>query len=209
MSRVLVIAVHPDDETIGCGGTILKHRSNDDFVSWVTFTNEDRPTTDIAHAYDFDLECHFKYPTAKLESIGYQSMIERLWHLSNKVKPNIVYIPNASDIHTDHKIVHQVCVSVFKSFYMKSLEVKRVLVYEVLSETDAAPFYQDTFRPNMFVDITPFIDKKLEIMSMYNTEVHKYPGPRSLETIRALAKYRGGTVNMEYAEAFMLMRELI
>jgi hypothetical protein len=100
-------------------------------------------------------------------------------------------------------------MSVLKPFYSGRHGVKRILSYEILSSTDAAPASNArSFVPNVYVDISKFIDRKLEIMSMYKTEVHEYPMPRSLDTIRALARLRGSTIGAEYAEAFSLVREV-
>ena len=88
--------------------------------------------------------------------------------------------------------------------------VRRVLSYEVLSSTDAAPPHPNAaFIPNVFSDVTSHIEGKLEIMALYETEIQSDPMPRSMSVIRALARYRGATIGAEYAEAFMLVRELI
>ena len=88
--------------------------------------------------------------------------------------------------------------------------IRRILGYETLSSTDAAPARSDrAFTPNVFCDITPYIDRKLEIMRLYETEIHAEPMPRSMSAIRALARLRGATISVEYAEAFMLIREVL
>jgi hypothetical protein len=100
-------------------------------------------------------------------------------------------------------------MSVLKPFHLNKLGVRRVLSYETLSSTDAMPpLMARSFVPNVFCDITPYIERKLEIMSLYPTEVQPYPLPRALESIRALARLRGSTVGVEYAESFMLLREV-
>jgi LmbE family N-acetylglucosaminyl deacetylase len=100
-------------------------------------------------------------------------------------------------------------MSVLKPFYMQRRGVRRVLGYETLSSTDAAPPRSDrAFVPNVFSDITPYIDRKLEVMALYATEVQPEPMPRSASAIRALARFRGSTISAEYAEAFTLIREV-
>jgi LmbE family N-acetylglucosaminyl deacetylase len=87
--------------------------------------------------------------------------------------------------------------------------VKRVLSYEVFSSTDAAPANPArAFLPNVFIDVTEFLEKKLEIMGLYESELHAPPLPRALDSLRALARVRGATIGVEYAEAFMLVREV-
>lgn len=96
-----------------------------------------------------------------------------------------------------------------KPFYMRRLSVERILSFEAISSTEAAPpFAGRAFEPNVFCDISPYIDRKLEIMALYVSQQQPYPMPRSIESIRALARYRGATIAVEYAEAFMLVREV-
>ena len=100
-------------------------------------------------------------------------------------------------------------MSVLKPFYMKRRGVRRVLSYETLSSTDAAPAGAGRmFLPNVFSDISEHVDEKVAIMGMYETEIHAEPMPRSPSAIRALARFRGSTISTEYAEAFALVREL-
>ena len=100
-------------------------------------------------------------------------------------------------------------MSVIKPFTTSTHGVKRVLSYEILSSTDAMPpGTHRAFIPNVYVEISKFIDRKLEIMNLYASEAHQYPMPRSQESIRALARFRGSTIGVEYAEAFSLVREV-
>jgi LmbE family N-acetylglucosaminyl deacetylase len=88
--------------------------------------------------------------------------------------------------------------------------VKRVLCYETLSSTDAAPQRGErVFMPNVYSDITPYLERKIEIMGLYASEIHAEPMPRSPSAIRALARFRGSTVSAEYAEAFTMIREVM
>ena len=101
-------------------------------------------------------------------------------------------------------------MSVLKPFYMARLGVKRVLCYETLSSSDAAPpRWERAFVPNVFAEITPYIDRKIEIMRMYESEIHEDPMPRGPSAIRALARFRGAIISAQYAEAFILVRELM
>ena len=123
------------------------------------------------------------------------------------IKPDIVYLPNRGDVHTDHHIVFQAAYSCTKSFRYPF--IKRVLMYETLSETEFAPALpENAFLPNSFVDISNYIDKKLKIMQAYSSELMESPNPRSLELIRLFAKFRGSRIGAEYAEAFMLLYDV-
>ncbi len=222
MSNVLVIAPHPDDETLGCGGTLLKHKSNGDEIYWVIITNinEDhgweksiveerqKEINDVANAYGFKGVFKLDFPTTKLDIVPIGEMVSSLSMVVNDVKPEIVYIPNRSDIHTDHQISFKVAMSCVKNF--RSPFVKKVLMYETCSETEFAPSLpENPFVPNLFVDISLYFDDKLEIFKMYSSEIIELPLPRSLKSIATVAKYRGSRIGVKYAEAFMLLEEIL
>ena len=126
------------------------------------------------------------------------------------VRPEVVYLVHEGDVHTDHRAVFMAAMSVLKSFYMKRENVRRVLSYETLSSTEAAvPSHTRSFTPDVYCDITPYIDRKTAIMALYASEAQPDPLPRGPSAIRALARYRGATIGVEYAEAFKLIREIM
>ena len=216
--KILVISPHPDDETLGCGGTILKHKDTSDKIYWLIITNIDakngwdkdiikkrqKEIEIVEEMYGFEKTFKLDYPTAKLDIIPMQEITESISKVFFEIKPEILYLPNRSDIHTDHQITFKAVYSCTKNF--RSPFIKRILMYETLSETEFAPALPDSiFIPNVFVDISDYIDKKIEIMSTYNSEVMKYPLPRSEENIKAFATYRGGRIGKKYAEAFNII----
>ena len=220
--RVLVIAPHPDDETLGCGGTLLKHVAAGDSVSWVIVTKAYEPRWSsevierreeeierVSAAYGFAQRFRLTFPAARLDTVPLEELLKSINEIVAGVKPDWIYTVHAGDIHSDHRVVFEATMSAVKSFNSANSGVQRLLSYETISSTDAMPPAATTvFLPNVYCDITPFIERKLEIMSLYRGEVHPYPMPRALESIRALARFRGATVATEYAEAFMLLREL-
>ncbi|MBU3193967.1 PIG-L deacetylase family protein [Clostridium algidicarnis] len=218
--KVLVISVHPDDETLGCGGTILKHTKNGDEVYWLIITKVDytvgfsekfmndrkEQIEKVAKNYNFKATFNLGFLTTKLHTVDFNNLMESISSVVNKVKPEIVYMNNRSDIHTDHQIAAKAIMSATKSFRYPF--IKRILMYECISETEVAPALpENIFMPNVFSDITNFLDKKIKIMSIYESEVQQPPLPRSLENMEALARYRGASCGVDYAEAFMLLRE--
>lgn len=219
---VLIISVHPDDEALGCGGTILKHAAAGDRLFWLVMTEAFEPQWSkeiitckaaeveiVAQAYGIQEFFKLGFPTTQLDTVPQADMIASIRNVIEKVKPEQVYMVHRGDIHTDHYATFLAAMSVFKPFYMAQLGVRRVLCYETLSSTEAAPaFVERSFTPNMFSDITPFIDRKIEIMNLYASETHSDPFPRGPSAIRALARFRGATISVDYAEAFVLVREI-
>jgi LmbE family N-acetylglucosaminyl deacetylase len=220
---VLVISTHPDDETLGCAGTLLKHRAEGSKLFWliVTAASDPRWPKEVINrksaevetvAQALEVEQFFKlgFPTAGLDRVPLDELIGRVKEVVSKVKPETVYLVHGGDIHTDHQAVFKATMSVLKPFYMTELGVRRILCYETLSSTEAAPPRQDqVFLPNVFSDISNYLESKIDIMNLYETEVHADPLPRGPSAIRALARYRGATIGVEYAEAFQMMRELV
>jgi N-acetylglucosamine malate deacetylase 1 len=220
--NVLAISAHPDDETLGCGGTLLKHRAGADAVFWIIATVCHEPQWSastieqkaaevdrVAAAYSAT-PIRLGFPNARLDIVGVEELMRPIERAVDQIRPEIVYLLNGGDIHTDHHALFTAAMSVLKPFYMKRRGIRRVLSYETLSSTEAAPpGGARTFVPNVFSDISEYLDRKLDIMSLYETEIHEDPMPRSLTAIRALARYRGSTIGAEYAEAFALVRELI
>lgn len=221
MKKILVIAPHPDDETLGCGGTILKHKTAGDAVHWLILTSiqeqysfaadvvetRQQEIKTVSSMYGFDDIYDLDFPTMKLDEIPFSELIGSISGVVGKVEPDIVYLPFKSDVHTDHQAAFKAAYSCTKSFRYPS--IKKIVMMETLSETEFAPSTkEDSFVPNMFVDITGFIDSKIEIMKHYKTEIGQYPFPRSERNIRALATFRGATAGCEYAESFMILKEI-
>jgi LmbE family N-acetylglucosaminyl deacetylase len=220
--NILTVAVHPDDETLGCGGTLLKYASEGAALHWLLITAAHAPAYDEAtiacqsaqvdavnRAYPFQDLHWLKFPTTQLDQLPLNDLVGAIRDVVATVRPEIVFLPHHADVHSDHRITFDAASAVLKSFYMKDLGVRRILSCETLSETDAAfPMAHTGFVPQSFVDITETLERKLEIMKLFASEIHKEPGPRSLAAIRALARMRGASVGVPYAEAFSVLREL-
>ena len=220
--KILTISVHPDDETLGCGGTLLKHAAAGDSLYWTIITCAHEPewpaeliekkadeVSAVAEAYGMEQVFRLGFPTTRLDVTPQSDMLSSLRDVIAEVRPNVVYMIHHGDIHTDHHAAYTAVMSVLKPFYMEQLGVHRLLSYETLSSTDAAPITAArAFLPNVFNDIGHLIDRKISIMELFESEVHSDPFPRGPSAIRALARLRGATIGREYAEAFMLIREV-
>jgi LmbE family N-acetylglucosaminyl deacetylase len=221
MKTVCVVASHPDDETLGCGGTLLRHRAEGDELHWCIITamrsaegfskgdqeRQDREISAVAGLYDFSAVHKLGYPTTQLDTIPLGEIIQKISGIFQKIRPQIIYLPFCGDVHTDHRIVCDAVVSSSKWFRCDS--IKRLLAYETLSETDFGMNPAKTFSPNVFVDVAAFLDRKLEIMQVYAGQMGDFPFPRSEQAVRALASLRGAAAGCGAAEAFLLLKEIL
>jgi len=216
MHKVLVVAVHPDDETLGCGGTLLRHRAAGDEIHWLIVTGAGNDALklrrvgqieQVQQAYGFTDIHALNFPTTCLDQLATGELVGAIAKIVTAVAPEIIYLPFAYDIHSDHRIVFEAAYSCTKVFRYPS--VRRVLMMETLSETDfSSAIPGQVFMPNVFVDIGDYLEKKLSVARIYEDELGEHPFPRSLEGLRALATVRGAASGFQYAEAFMLLKEI-
>jgi N-acetylglucosamine malate deacetylase 1 len=218
MNKILIIAVHPDDETLGCGGTLLKHKANGDEIHWLICT-----TINIAHSYNeirekeiekvtkmynFNSIHNLRLNTMQVDEYSMSELVGKISKVINKIKPTTIYLPFKSDVHSDHRKIFEASYSCTKSFRYPF--IKKIYMIETLSETEFAPSTkEDSFVPNVFVDISRFIDKKVDILKVFKGEISSHPFPRSEKNVRALATLRGATSGCEYAESFVLLKEIL
>lgn len=221
-NNILVIAPHPDDETLGCGGTLLKHKAEGDEIFWLIITNvseengfiPDRVESrqeeieSVSRAYNFTKHYKLDLPTAQLDKVPQAQLINNISNVINEVKPDIVYLPFGYDVHTDHQIVFKAAYACTKNFRYPF--IKEIRLYETISETDFAPALPgQTFVPNIYNNITDFIDQKCSIMEIYHSELMPDHLPRSISSIRALSRLRGSRVGQEYSEAFQSLLRIL
>ncbi len=212
MEKVVVVAVHPDDETIGCGGTIIKHLNKGDEVHCILVTKgnaEQKVIWDkVKDTYHFTSVTELDFPELDLMDKSLNELIPPLSKAISTIQPQTVIIPNRSDAHSDHKAIFNAMASCTKAFRYPFIE--KVLMMEVISETDfALPLPEGQFIANYYVDITKEFEKKQEILKIYESELLPYPQTRNLNTMQALNRYRGSQINAEYAEAFMNLKTIV
>lgn len=224
--RILVIAPHADDEVLGMGGAISRLCSEGvDVVvavltghghaphplwpreNWATIRGECLDAAKVMGVTDLRF---FELPAACLDVTPAWQINDVVTKLVDEVKPSSIYVPFAFDLHKDHGAIAY-AVNVATRPYLPSAKgVVRVLAYETLSETHLAPPYlAPAFQPNVFVDVSAHLDRKLSAMAAYKSQLQPDGLPRSLSTIEALARLRGAHIGVKAAEAFVLLGEYL
>jgi LmbE family N-acetylglucosaminyl deacetylase len=221
VKRVLAISAHPDDETLGCGGMLLRHHAEGDEIHWLIVTRAYEPVWSrdvidtkraeveaVGAAYGMASVNWLTHQSLRLDTLPQHELIDCISRTVEAVRPEVVYLVNRDDVHTDHAAVHSATMSVIKPFYMTRLGIRRVLAYETLSSTEGGVDNgQASFRPQIYGDISDYLERKLSIMALFASETQDDPMPRGPAAIRALARVRGAAVGIDYAEAFTLIRE--
>lgn len=209
---VCVIAVHPDDETLGCGGVMLKHLKKGDEVHCVFVTDGDAGQQSIVEQlgefYHLTSMKRLGFKELELADLSLNEIVPELAKTLIEIEPNILYIPNRDDAHSDHRAVFDALIACTKLFRFPSVE--QVLMCEVISETDFNIGAVDhPFSPNYYVDITDEMEQKKQAMEIFKDQLLPFPYTRNVSTMEALNRYRGSLINAAYAEAFMALKIVV
>ncbi|SMO50539.1 N-acetylglucosaminyl deacetylase, LmbE family [Saccharicrinis carchari] len=216
--NILILAPHPDDEVLGCGGFIKKKSQQGHRVYVLVATrgsakrySEER----VANVRREALDAHallgvsetvfLDFPAPDLDLVSKADMSGEIAHVLKKFEIEELFLPHRGDIHHDHQAVFNAGLVAARPVHGNT--VKRIYAYETLSETEwAAPFAADVFIPNYFEEVSDTFAAKLEAMKLFKSQLREFPNSRSLQAIEALAKFRGCTVGFDRAEAFMVIR---
>lgn len=215
---ILVVAPHPDDETLAAGGTLLRALEAGIEVHWLIVTGitvengwpeakvsrRAEEIEEVASAYPFTRTHRLDLPSAALETLPLGEIVAAIGAVVKEVEPEVLLVPHRGDAHSDHHVVHAAALACSKWFRYPS--VRAVLVYEALSETDVGLFRSDPFEPQLFVDIGQQLERKLELVELFGDEIGEHPFPRSRLTVESLARVRGAASGYDAAEAFMILR---
>jgi len=219
--RTLVVAPHPDDELLGCGGTILRRISEGSQVGLVFMTSIsidkgwDQSFVERRQAEIADVRLRLglsgkdvfqlRFPATQLDQVPLGTLVQSLSQVFHDFRPNEILSPHIGDVHSDHRITAEVVASCAKWFRCPSID--RVMAYETLSETGFSLSSEKVFKPNVYVDISQWLPEKLELLRIYSSEMEKFPFPRSEDSVKALAQVHGSKSGCSFAEAFELLLE--
>jgi LmbE family N-acetylglucosaminyl deacetylase len=224
---VLVVAAHPDDEVLGCGGTISRHAEAGDEISililgegmtsrrrtrqpkrWRKELNHLHRDAEQAALVLGARSFHENLPDNRFDSIPLLDIIKIVETVKSKVAPAVVYTHHGGDLNIDHRITFQAVLTAFRP--QPGEAVRAIYAFEVPSSTEWQGMTADgIFRPTTYVDISSTLAKKLEAMEAYKSEIREYPHPRSIRALELIARKNGVEVGMEAAERFTLIRSLL
>ena len=214
MNKILVVAAHPDDEWLGCGGTILKHINDGDEVQTLFISDgyssrqknktkhRNDSTKNIMKEIGANDPVFFDFPDNKLDSVPLLEIIQKIENIKSFFDPTEVYTHFFGDLNVDHKITCNAVCTAFRP--MPNEQLRQLNHFEVISATDWS--LEKTFSPNYFVDISNYYQKKIELLAFYDEEMRLSPHSRSLSNMKNLASLRGNTVGLNEAEAFFVSR---
>lgn len=225
MKKVLVVAAHPDDEVLGCGGTIARHALSGDEVhvmilaegltsraSQASSIGSKKDLSELAQAAQKandllgvrHLSLH-ALPDNRLDSLDRLDVIKVIEEKISAFMPEVIYTHHAGDMNIDHRIIHDAVNTACRP--LPSHSVRTLLYFEIPSSTEwQVPGSAPVFCPTWFVDISKNLNAKLDALHAYQMEMREWPHPRSYKAVEHLARWRGATVGTDAAESFVLGR---
>jgi len=225
--KYLVIAAHPDDEVLGCGGSIAKWVKNGHEVHVLIMaegaTSRDKHRDRASRKETLSILAQsakraaeilgvgtielLDYPDNRMDSVDLLDVVKSVEERIEKLQPAMVATHHAGDLNIDHKITHQAVITACRPLLGQA--VKRILSFEVPSATEwQSPDAGRPFVPNWFEDITDTLHRKMKALEAYQAEMRSWPHARSLKAVEHLASWRGASVGCEAAETFMLIKKI-
>lgn len=222
---ILVVAAHPDDEVLGCGGTIAWHTNQGDNVIVLILADgvgsrqelgEQKKNTSEIEERQLNAKNANKilgvkelillsYQDNQMDSVSLLDVVQEIEHVIDVHNPNIIYTHNSSDVNIDHRVVHDAVIAACRP--QPGNNIQQLLFFEIPSSTEwRPPASRAMFSPNWYTDISDTLSIKLEALSTYEAELREFPHPRSLAAVEHLARWRGASIGLHAAEAFELGR---
>lgn len=224
-NKILIVAAHPDDEVLGCGGIMAKYaETNEIYVAILAegiscrYTQKEREeksellnlqkeSREVGKFLGIKENLFFDLPDNQFDTVPFLKIVKKIEEIIQKVRPGTIYTHYSGDLNIDHRLTFQATVTAARP--VDNCPVKEIYSFEILSSTEWSFQKIDRpFSPNVFEDISSTIEKKLKAMEIYKKELREFPYPRSLEGVKILAKKRGMEVGLNYAEAFELVRNV-
>ena len=224
--KILVVAPHADDEVLGLGGTIARYAEEGHHVVVAVLTGHGleephplwpREVWDVvreeakqAHAVLGVREAVFEeIPAVGVADQAVWKLNRTTMNLLERVEPDVLYVPFLYDVHKDHRELTRSFSVAWRPCTDVGRKIREVFAYETVSETHwSLPYLEQAFCPSQWVDISPYLDKKLRALECYKSQIRPFPDARSLEAVEALARWRGCQMGLRAAEAFVTIRRI-
>lgn len=226
--KILVVAAHPDDEILGCGGSLLYFKSKG-YKIRVIFMSDGESSRNlknkkkekqlitlrknqaklVSKKSKFINPVFFDYPDNQMDTISLLEIVKKVENEIKNFKPSIIFTHFENDLNVDHKVAFNAVLTATRP--KSKTFVEKIFCFEISSSTNFS-FYNDknkVFNPNVYIDISKFIKKKLTLLQIYKSEMRPWPHPRSIQGLKNLAKNRGSEIGSKFAEAFINIREII
>ena len=212
--QILVVAAHPDDEVLGCGGTLAKHTDMGDEIHLVFLANGEssRPVElqnqnqresaleQVCEQLQVATCIELDFPDNQMDELPLLHVVQKLEQVTSHLQPEIIYTHHSGDLNIDHRICHEAVLTCFRP--QPSSSLKQILCFEVNSSTEWRFNRNAQFCPNHFVDISDYVDNKTALLNIYQQEMREFPHTRSIQAVMDLATVRGTTIGFAAAEAF-------
>ena len=217
--KIIVVAAHPDDEVLGCGGTIVKHVAQGDIVhsvfmsdgvnsrldsSKVKLNRRLKASKSVQSLLGISSTHYLNLPDNSMDSVPLLEIVQKLEPIINKIKPSVIYTHSYGDLNIDHQLTHAAVMTACRP--IPDSTVREIYGFEVISSTEWSNPLKLTFKPTLFIDITKHLSKKLNALKAYKQEMRDVPHSRSIKHIEILAQHRGYSVGVDMAEAFEVYR---
>lgn len=225
--NVLVVAAHPDDEILGCGGTIVRHIKlgnqvcililgeglssrfrNRESVKKKEFYSLKKQAKKAANILGVREVFFLDFPDNSFDSVPILKIIKEIERVKKAVRPSIIYTHHYGDLNIDHCIAYRAVLTACRP--VKDETVREIYSFEIPSSTEwSGPDKETYFIPDRFVDISKTIETKIKALSCYKNEIRTYPHPRSMKSVKLLGARRGSEVGLKFAESFQTIRSII
>lgn len=215
MSKILVVAAHPDDEVLGCGATIARHSHNGDKVqvvfladgyeSRIDGVDREASAKEASELLGCEPPIFLNLPDNQLDSVALLYIVKEIEEIIGDFLPSIIYTHHYGDLNIDHQVAHRTVMTACRP--QPNFCVKEIYSFEIVSATHwQSVSMGGLFSPNYFVDVSDFINNKINALHCYESEMRAYPHARSHEALINLSKFRGSSVGLQNAEAFCVER---
>jgi len=216
---ILIVAAHPDDEVLGCGGTIAKHVADGDLVHLVFMSDgvssrADPSKLNLKRRLEASKSAqsilgissthYLEFPDNRMDSVPLLDIVQKLEVIINQIKPSIIFTHHHGDLNIDHQLTYSAVMTACRP--LPDSTVCEIYGFEVLSSTEWSTTQQSQFIPNFFVDITKYMSVKINSLKEYEEEMRAIPHSRSIKHVKVIAQHRGYSIGVEMAEGFEVYR---